>query len=124
MHTGTAVRAVPSEQAAKRHAVNLHSLNTLRPNTLEQFVGQDHLKVLIKTSLAACIRSNRPFPHTLISGGVGLGKTTLAAIIARERGVNFLPVSPDQLADPDGVAKVLHPLRGDQPPERLDARVP
>lgn len=64
----------------------------VRPKTLENFVGQKHMLDEIKIALTAAIKQNVAFPHTLMFGPPGLGKTTLANIIANEMGVPFISV--------------------------------
>lgn len=55
-----------------------------RPKTLDQFVGQDHFKERMETAIQACLIRNRPFPHFLMDGPPGLGKTTMAEIVNKE----------------------------------------
>ncbi len=49
-------------------------LNAARPETIDEFVGQNHLKALIRTSVASARQRNAPVPHCLITGGAGLGQ--------------------------------------------------
>ncbi len=86
----------------------------LRPRTLGEFVGQrgvvDNLRVAIQ---AARIRAE-PLDHTLLSGLPGLGKTTLAELIARELGVNIKTTSGPVIERPADLAGLLTGLhRGD-----------
>jgi len=62
---------------------------------------------LARTSVLAAQRQNLPFPHALLTGAAGLGKTTLAGIIAHEMGVRLIPVNPDHLTDASAVRRVL-----------------
>tara|TARA_B100000029_G_scaffold232465_1_gene229830 strand:- start:5383 stop:6303 length:921 start_codon:yes stop_codon:yes gene_type:complete len=56
----------------------------LQPDNLTEYIGQDKIKKSIKVSLNASKMRNEPFPHILLHGASGLGKTTLANIIANE----------------------------------------
>ena len=56
----------------------------LQPIDLENFIGQERIKKAISVSIKASKKRKKPFPHILIHGGSGLGKTTLANIIANE----------------------------------------
>lgn len=56
------------------------------PKKLEEFIGQDKIKRSIEVSIVATKKRKEAFPHILLYGGSGLGKTTLANIIAKEYG--------------------------------------
>jgi len=62
---------------------------TLRPRLLDEFIGQEKLKENLKIFLEAARQREEAIDHVLLHGGAGLGKTTLAYIIAREMGVNI-----------------------------------
>ena len=59
-----------------------------RPITLNEYIGQEKTKKSIRVSLQASKKRDDAFPHVLLHGGSGLGKTTLAYTIANEFGSN------------------------------------
>jgi len=84
---------------------------TLRPRHLGDFIGQDAVKERLQISLDASITEGRSLDHVLFSGPPGLGKTTLAAIIAIEKGVNFRVTSGPALERPGDLAAILSNLQ-------------
>lgn len=84
---------------------------SLRPRTLDDFVGQDQVKERLKISLEASITEDRPLDHVLFSGPPGLGKTTLAGIIAAEKGVSVRITSGPALERPGDLAAILSNLQ-------------
>lgn len=87
---------------------------TLRPQTLEDFIGQMHIKTPLAIAIEAAKGRLEPIEHVLLYGNPGLGKTTLAHIIAREMGVNIKLTSGPALERVGDLAAILSNLsRGD-----------
>jgi Holliday junction DNA helicase RuvB len=84
---------------------------SLRPRTLDEFVGQAKVKNRLKISLEAAVKEGRPLDHVLFSGPPGLGKTTLAGIIAAEKGVSIRITSGPALERPGDLAGILSNLQ-------------
>lgn len=83
----------------------------LRPKTLNEFIGQNHLKQLLDISIKAAKLRREPLDHVLFYGPPGLGKTTLASIIARELGVNITVSSGPVMEKPSDLAGILTNLQ-------------
>ena len=83
------------------------SERTLRPKKLADFVGQKALKENLGISLQAAVKRGEPVDHCLFAGPPGLGKTTLAGIIASEMGSRLQVTSGPVLAKPSDLAGLL-----------------
>ena len=81
--------------------------NPLRPRTLEEYVGQQKVKENLKVYIEAAKIREEALDHVLLYGPPGLGKTTLAAIIAAELGVNFRITSGPAIERPGDLAAML-----------------
>src|SRR5215469_12496583 len=79
----------------------------MRPQTLAEFVGQAQAKANLKVFIEAARDRGEALDHVLLFGPPGLGKTTLAQIIARELGVNFRATSGPVLAKAGDLAAIL-----------------
>ncbi len=87
---------------------------TLRPKKLPDFVGQKNTVENLKVFIQAAKKRKEPLEHTLLFGPPGLGKTTLAHIIAEEMDVNIYPTSGPILERPFDLAGIVSNLkRGD-----------
>ncbi len=80
---------------------------SLRPRTLDEFAGQEKLKRNLAISIAAARQRDEPLGHCLFSGPPGLGKTTLAHILAHEMGVRIRVTSGPVLDKPGDLAGLL-----------------
>lgn len=93
------------------HAPDQEFDRALRPRTLKEFVGQNHLKQLLDISIRAAKLRKEPLDHVLFYGPPGLGKTTLASIIARELDVNITVSSGPVMEKPSDLAGILTNLQ-------------
>ena len=84
---------------------------TIRPLLLENFIGQDELRANLKVFLQSAREREQAVDHTLLYGSPGLGKTTLAQIIARELGVNIVSTSGPVLERSGDLAAILTNLQ-------------
>lgn len=80
---------------------------SLRPVSLDGFIGQAKVKEGLRISVEAALARREPLDHVLIYGPPGLGKTTLAQVIAREMGVQAVVTSGPALERPGDVAAIL-----------------
>ena len=86
----------------------------IRPDRFSDFIGQETQKETLRIAIEAARRRGEPLDHTLFSGPPGLGKTTLAHIIAREMGSSIHCTSGPVLEKPGDLAAILTLLkRGD-----------
>lgn len=84
---------------------------SLRPQRLEEFIGQGKVKDALRIYIDAATARKEPLDHTLLFGPPGLGKTTLAELIAREMGVNIHTTSGPALEKPGDLVGTLTNLR-------------
>ena len=83
---------------------------TLRPHTLDEYIGQDVLKENLRVFIHAAKKRNESLDHVLLYGPPGLGKTTLAFIIANEMGRNIRVTSGPSIERAGDLAAILSTL--------------
>ncbi len=81
--------------------------NTLRPKNLQEYIGQDKVKENMKIYVEAAKKRKEPLDHVLLYGPPGLGKTTLASIIANEMKSNIKITSGPAIEKPGDLAAIL-----------------
>jgi holliday junction DNA helicase RuvB len=83
---------------------------SLRPERLSEYIGQDKVKANLRLLLDAALARKEPLDHVLLYGPPGLGKTTLASIVAREMGVNIKVSSGPAFERPGDLVSIVSNL--------------
>ncbi|PWL80394.1 Holliday junction branch migration DNA helicase RuvB [Candidatus Gastranaerophilales bacterium] len=86
--------------------------NSIRPKSFDTYIGQSALKETLKITIAAAKKREQPLDHLLFYGPPGLGKTTLAGVIAEQMGVPIRITSAPALERPRDIIGILMSLKG------------
>ena len=84
--------------------------DNLRPKSLDDYIGQENLKKQLKIFIEASKKRNKPIDHILLTGSAGLGKTSLAYVIANELNKNIIITSAPILDKKGDIAGILSSL--------------
>lgn len=93
----------PHEDDADEQVIEL----TLRPQTFDEYIGQDRLKKNLKLGIDAAKKRGEPIDHVLLYGPPGLGKTTMATVIANEMGASLRITSGPAIERAGDLASIL-----------------
>lgn len=96
--TNTSLKSGPEDQVLDQ---------ALRPTTFDDYIGQDNIKENLKVVIGAAKKRKEPVEHLLLHGPSGLGKTTLAYLIAKELGTNIKITSGTALEKAGDVGSIL-----------------
>ena len=80
---------------------------SLRPDNFDEYIGQERMKASLKLAIAAAKKRGDTLDHILLYGPPGLGKTTMAGVIAKEMGANLRVTSGPAIEKPGDLASVL-----------------
>ena len=84
--------------------------------TLDDFIGQEHIKKVLKLEISACKKTKERFPHTILIGKAGCGKTSVARVLARELDYNVTFTQGNRLRTPRNLIEHIVKLREEEHP--------
>jgi len=82
--------------------------------SLNEFIGQEHIKEVLKLEISACKKTKERFPHTLLIGKAGCGKSSVARVLAKELGYNVSYTQGNRLRTPRDLIEHIVKLREDE----------
>jgi Holliday junction DNA helicase RuvB len=100
-----------NEGADEADVVELELENTLRPKDFQNYIGQDRLKQNLQLAITAAKKRGEPLDHILLYGPPGLGKTTMASVIAHEMGAQIRITSGPAIERAGDLASLLTNLQ-------------
>ncbi len=100
----------PTRIISPEHADDEVILRSLRPQSFADYIGQDPIKENLLIAVGATKRRAEPLDHVLLHGPPGLGKTSLARVVATELGVGFHSTSGPAIERPGDLAAILNSL--------------
>ena len=100
------------EITSKETTFDMSFEGNIRPKTFDSYIGQSSIKTTLKISIEAAKKRELPLDHLLFYGPPGLGKTTLAGVIANEMGTNIKITSAPALERPRDIIGILMSLKG------------
>ena len=100
--------------SGKLHEEDYSLDSSLRPRRLVDYIGQDKLKGNLEIAIAAASQRSEPLDHMLLHGPPGLGKTTLAHIVAAEMGTSLKATSGPAIERPADMVSILTRLQQDE----------
>lgn len=84
---------------------------SLRPTTIDDYIGQEHIKEILLTSINAAKIRGEPLDHILLTGPAGLGKTTLAQVIANEMNSECRIINAAEVDDVSGIKRIIQSIQ-------------
>jgi Holliday junction DNA helicase RuvB len=102
---------IENDKLTSKHLLEGDNEVSLRPLKIADFVGQEQIKANLSIFISSAIEREEALDHTILYGPPGLGKTTIAQIIAKEMGVNFKASSGPILSKAADLAAILTNLQ-------------
>lgn len=103
---------IPVKVDYKGNIPNTKKITIFRPKNLEEYIGQENIKETVVRYIKGTKERNKIFPHTLIYGNAGYGKTTLAQVIANELNVPFSSIIGSEVRDVGQILAKINTING------------